>query len=178
MTSKSEIERRERLVQTYLIICGFLITYNQSITAQKVAMQLTFLSILSLLLYYIFLTKTNFWYGINCSAIAFSLIFSSLIAIYMILIKYENSSLELNGYSVILEFYIYYIIFSFIISLSLLTPNWKLEDNIFIFFLLLVIYLLMPFVYLWKIFPFFLIVFVGLFMIIPILIWHLAVFIG
>lgn len=169
LSNEREIERRERLVQTYLIIIGFLITFNQNLLAQKFSMVFLILLLISFLIYYVTLTKTKDLEFINFTAILFSLVFSFILAMYILLITTENSDLNTN-LNALVSFYSYYIMLSYLVSLSLIfTLKWKFKYKHLGSAVLL--YLMLPIMAGWQAWNLWWIILIGLIGLLPLFIY-------
>lgn len=90
---EKRVEEKERLVQTYLIVAGLLISYGQNLLAQKVAITFFLIFLFFILLYYIYLTRFHLWVSstrfrvpgfilVNVLALMASYIFCSTVVFY------------------------------------------------------------------------------------------------
>ena len=78
-----EVEKRERLVQTYLIISGFLVAYTQK-DLQPLFVLLFTIYLLPTILYYVFLSRTKLYPITAFLALMSSYSFSMLITFFII----------------------------------------------------------------------------------------------
>ncbi|MHC1573496.1 hypothetical protein DRN85_08450 [Methanosarcinales archaeon] len=77
-----EVEKRERLVQTFLIISGFLVAYTGE-EAQRFTVLIFSMYLISIILYYVFVSRTNNTFAVDWLAIASSCYYSLLILIFL-----------------------------------------------------------------------------------------------
>ncbi len=109
---EKEIEKRERLVQTYLIIGGFLLAYaKDEIRQEMISIFSGFL--LFIILYYIYVSRTKNCTMIDVLGLVSSYSYSLLILVFM------NSQASLN----IVRFLNLFIALTAILAFSLLSPE-------------------------------------------------------
>ena len=77
-----EVEKRERLVQTFLIISGFLVAYTGE-EAQRFTVLIFSMYLISIILYYVFVSRTNNTFAVDWLALASSCYYSLLILIFL-----------------------------------------------------------------------------------------------
>ena len=107
-----EIEKRERLVQTFLIIGGFLLTITDDPIRKSLGMFFS-IFLLTIVLYYIFISRTKMSNLVNYLALVSSLMYSFIIvSFFNVFTKYSD-----------FNFIIFFIILTIIFTYSLLSPN-------------------------------------------------------
>lgn len=107
-----EVEKRERLVQTFLIIGGFLLAYSpEKIKQGMVSIFSAYL--LFVIVYYIYLSRTTRSNWVDLCAFNSSLFFSLLILIFV------NSQLALSS----LRSLSFFIVLTGALTFSLLSPE-------------------------------------------------------
>ena len=109
-----EVEKRERLVQTFLIISGFLVAYTGE-EAQRFTVLIFSMYLISIILYYVFVSRTNNTFAVDWLAIASSCYYSLLILIFLS----SQPTSELSSSHLYLSFSILTAVFTF----SLLSPD-------------------------------------------------------
>lgn len=109
-----EVEKRERLVQTFLIIGGFLVAYTRE-EAQQFIATIFSLYLIFTILYYIFVSRT-----INNYAVNYFAFFSSYIYAVLILAFLEfNTTNGFNG----LQFIVLFIVLTTVLTFSVISPE-------------------------------------------------------
>ena len=79
---RNEVEKRERLVQTFLIISGFLMAYTRE-EAKHFIVLIFSLYLIITILYYIFVSRTRNSYTVDYLAFYSSVIYSFLILAFL-----------------------------------------------------------------------------------------------
>lgn len=118
-----EIEKRERLIQTYLIISSFLMAFfsRQLLGEKQAYFVLLFTLIVTIaILYNIFVSRTRIYYLVDFFAIMFSALFTGFLSLIFAL--YAGMKMG------IFPFYAYGAIFSF----SLLSPETNEKYDIWV----------------------------------------------
>ena len=118
-----EIEKRERLMQTYLLISSILMAYfsNELFDNIQLIMAPFFILLLTTaILYIIFISRTQMYYAVDVFGAIFSILFVALLSLIFAL--FSGSKVEL------LPFLAYSIIFSF----SLISPETNEEYDLFV----------------------------------------------
>lgn len=118
-----EVEKRERLVQTYIIISGFLMAYTQK-DFQPLFVLLFSIYLLPTILYYVFLSRTKL-YPITAWLALMSSFSFSMLFIFFIIFQVND------GYS-FTQIILMQIVLTAIITYSLIPPSPTL-DKIFYF---------------------------------------------
>lgn len=77
-----EVEKRERLVQTFLIISGFLVTFTSG-EFQRLIVLVFSIYLITIILYYIFLSRTRIYSMIDILALLSSYCYSLLILTFL-----------------------------------------------------------------------------------------------
>lgn len=104
-----EAEKRERFVQTYIILFGLLLSYNQSTQLQSTAMAFFLLFLFCIMMYYSLLNShyshrmliqgygiKGVVYLINIIALLSVLIFSYMLIMFFVIVGNGTSSIQLN----------------------------------------------------------------------------------
>ena len=118
-----EIEKRERLMQTYLLISSVLIAYfsNELLDKiQSIIVPFFVLLLTTAILYIIFVSRTRMYYAVDVFGAMFSILFVILLS--SIFALYSGTKVELFG------FLVYILIFSF----SLISPETNEECDLFV----------------------------------------------
>ncbi|MCK4364570.1 MAG: hypothetical protein KAW45_00810 [Thermoplasmatales archaeon] len=120
-----EIEKRERLVQIFIIIGGFFVAYSGE-EYRTIMMLMFFQFLILVLLYYIFLSRTKMTPLINWLAFGSGMFYSFFISLYVkILTKLPDW-----------YFFISFVVFTFIFTFALIYPGgtehytWKLYNKL------------------------------------------------
>ena len=109
-----EVEKRERLVQTFLIISGFLVAYTRE-DAQPFIVLIFSTYLIFTILYYIFVSRTMNSLVVNWLAFMSSYVYSLLILAFL-----ES---QLTGGFSSWAFYLLFIALTAIFTFSLLSPE-------------------------------------------------------
>lgn len=109
-----EVEKRERLVQTFLIISGFLVAYTRE-EAQRFIVLIFSLYLIVTILYYIFVSRTMNSFTVDWLAFISSYMYSLLILAFLEL----HLTHGFSGW----EFYSLFIALTAIFTFSLLSPE-------------------------------------------------------
>jgi hypothetical protein len=105
-----EAEKRERFVQTYIILFGLLLSYNQSTQLQSIAMAFYLLFLFGIMMYYSLL-NSHYWhrnliqtYGIkgvvylvNIIALLSVFVFSYILMMFFVIVGNGTNSLHINS---------------------------------------------------------------------------------
>jgi len=109
-----EVQTRERLVQIFLVISGFLLAY--SLAGVRQFLVLTFIIyIIFVILYYIFLTRTENDFMISFFGFFCSYVYSLFLLVFI--------NTQLNNSLSALHFYSTFILFTAIFTFAFLAPN-------------------------------------------------------
>ena len=107
-----EIEKRERLVQTFLIIGGFLLTITDEPLQKSLGIFFS-IFLLTIVLYYIFISRTKMSNLVNYLAFVSSFMYSFIIvSFFNVFAKYSD-----------LNFIVFFIFLTIIFTYALLSPN-------------------------------------------------------
>lgn len=156
-----EIDNRERLIQTYLLISGLLMAFlsRESLGNSYANIIQIFVLMLTVgILYYIFVARTKIYSLVDCLAATFSFLFAGLL--YLIFVVYSGSK---TGFT---SFILYGVIFTFSLispeanekidawvkSIANKCPNKIFEENnqLYIYILFIVLFMFTIFYVIWM----------------------------
>ena len=109
-----EVEKRERLVQTFLIISGFLVTFTSG-EFQRLIVLVFSMYLITTILYYIFLSRTRIYSMIDILALLSSYHYSLLILTFL--------SLQVTNGGFSSWDFCLFIVLTAIFTFSLLSPE-------------------------------------------------------
>lgn len=109
-----EVEKRERLVQTFLIISGFLVTFTSG-EFQRLIVLVFSIYLITIILYYIFLSRTRIYSLIDILALLSSYCYSLLILTFL--------SLQVTNGGFSSWDFCLFIVLTAIFTFSLLSPE-------------------------------------------------------
>ena len=109
-----EVEKRERLIQTFLIISGFLVAFTRG-ESQRFIVLIFSMYLIVTILYYIFLPRTRIYPTTDFLALFSSWYYSLLILTFL--------GLQLTNGFISWHFWFLFIILTAIFTFSLLSPD-------------------------------------------------------
>lgn len=105
---EKEVQKREHLVQTFLIISSFLIVYFNKDSLDKIPFHIIFLFVfmlISAIMYSIFLSRSRYSFGIDFCAIIYSTFFIGfMFSIISSIVGSKPGFFNIAGYSAIFTF--------------------------------------------------------------------------